>query len=214
MFVKDQMTPNPHTISPDQTIPDANEIFSQYNVKRLPVVKDNGELVGVVSRTDVSQASPSKATSLSVGEIIYLLAKTTIQQIMTQAPVTISSDALLEEAATLMRDHHVGFLPVVDDGKLVGIITESDIFDAFISLLGFRDSGTRLTIEAEDAPGIASIFTNIIGSFGANLTHIVSYHHDNGKSSVVLGINQQDTTAIEEKLEESGFKILYKLQNP
>ena len=113
-----------------------------------------------------------------------------------------------------MRDHHVGFLPVVDDGKLVGIITESDIFDAFISLLGFRDSGTRLTIEAEDAPGIASIFTNIIGSFGANLTHIVSYHHDNGKSSVVLGINQQDTTAIEEKLEESGFKILYKLQNP
>lgn len=214
MFVKDQMTPNPYTISPEQTIPDANEIFSQHNVKRLPVVKENGALVGVVSRTDVSQASPSKATSLSVGEIIYLLSKTTIQQIMTQAPVTISSDALLEEAATLMRDHHVGFLPVVDDGKLVGIITESDIFDAFINLLGFRDSGTRLTIEADDAPGIASIFTSIIGSFGANLTHIVSYHHGNGKSSVVLGINQQDTTAIEKKLEEHGFTILYKLQNP
>lgn len=140
MFVRNKMKANPFTISPDQTIPEAHEIMAQHGVRRLPVMK-NGKLVGIVSREDIQSASPSKATSLSVGEITYLLAKTKIKQIMSKNIVTISPDALLEEAATLMRDQKVGFLPVVEDGKLVGIITESDIFDAFIELLGFREKG-------------------------------------------------------------------------
>src|SRR5689334_12102298 len=152
MFVKNKMTANPFTISPDQTIPDAHEIMAQNGIKRLPVIK-NGKLVGIVSKEDILRASPSEATTFSIGEITYLLAKTKISQIMTKNPVTISSKALLEEAATLMRDNDISFLPVVDEGKLVGIITESDIFDSFIELLGFREPGTRLTVEADDAPG-------------------------------------------------------------
>ena len=212
MFVKNKMTANPFTISTDQTIPDAHEMMAKYGVRRLPVMKKD-KLVGIVSKDDILRASPSKATTFSMGEITYLLAKTKISQIMTKNPVVISSNALLEEAAKLMRDNHVSFLPVVDEGKLVGIITESDIFDSFIELLGFRELGTRLTIEAEDAPGIMSSLTSIIGKFGANITHVAVYRGVNGKSAVVIGINSLNTADIEKTIEGQGFKILYKLQN-
>ena len=212
MFVRKKMTANPFTISPDQTIPDAQELMLKNNVKRLPVLK-KGKLVGVVSKEDILRASPSKATTFSMGEINYLLAKTKISQIMTKDPITISSNALLEEAATLMRDHSVSFLPVVDENKLVGIITESDIFDAFIELLGFREKGTRFTIEAVDAPGIMSKLTSIIGDFGANISNVAVYRGTAGKSTVVIGINSLNTANIEKAIEEQGFKILYKLQN-
>ncbi len=212
MFVKTKMTANPFTISADQTIPDAHEIMAQYGVRRLPVMKKN-KLVGIVSKDDILRASPSKATSFSIGEITYLLAKMKISQIMTKDPVTVSSGALLEEAAILMRDHHVSILPVVDDAKLVGIITESDIFDSFIDLLGFREPGTRLTVEADDAPGIMSNLTGIIGNYGANITHVVVYRGASGKSAIVIGINSLNTTDIEKSIEGRGYKILYKLQN-
>lgn len=212
MFVKNEMTTNPFTISPDQTIPDAHEIMSKNGIKRLPVM-ENGKLVGVVSKEDIAHASPSMATSLSVNEITYLLAKTKIRKVMAKNPIVISSNALLEEAATLMRNNHVAFLPVVDNDKLVGVITESAIFDSFIELLGFREAGTRLTIEADDAPGIMSNLTSIIGKFGANITHIAVYRSETGKSDVVIAINSYNTAEIEKTIEEQGFKIIYKLQN-
>lgn len=212
MFVRNKMTTNPFTVSPDQTIPDAHEIMAAHRIRRLPVVK-NGKLLGVVSKEDIAQISPSKATAFSVGELTYLLSKTKISQIMTKNPVTISPDALLEEAALAMRDNEVSFLPVVKDNKLIGIITESNIFDAFIELLGFRDSGTRLTIEADDMPGIMASISSIFARFGANITHIAVYRGESGKSSVVVGSASFNTKYIEQAIEESGFKILYKLQN-
>lgn len=211
MFVRKKMTANPFTISPDKTIPDAQELMAKHNIRRLPVLK-NGKLVGVVSKEDILRASPSMATTLSIGEVNYLLAKTKISSIMTKDPVIISSNALLEEAATLMRDHGVSFLPVVDDGKLVGIITESDIFDSFIELLGFRERGTRFTIEAEDAPGIMSKLTKIIGDFGANISNVAVYRGTGGKSNVVIGVNSHNTAEMEQKMEEEGFRVLYKLE--
>ncbi len=212
MFVKNKMTGNPFTISPDQTIPEAQEIMMQHNVRRLPVVK-NGKLVGIVSKEDIERYSPSKATALSMGEITYLLSKTKIKQIMSKHLITVSPDALLEEAAILMRDNDVGFLPVVDDGKLVGIITESDIFDSFIELLGFREQGTRLTIEAIDEPGIMSNLTSIIGEYGANITRVAVYRGSTGKSAIVVSLNSYNTAEIEKAIEEHGFTILYKIQN-
>jgi acetoin utilization protein AcuB len=213
MFVKTKMTTNPFTISPDHTVPEAHEIMAEHGVKRLPVIH-KGKLVGVVSKEDIDRYSPSKATSLSMGEITYLLAKTKIKQIMAKDLITVSPDALLEEAAILMRDNKVSFLPVVDDKEvLVGIITESDIFDSFIELLGFREYGTRLTIEVNDEPGIMSNLTSIIGQFGANITRVAVYRELNGKSSIVVGINSLNTTEIEKSIEKTGFTILHKLEN-
>lgn len=212
MFVKTKMTTNPFTVSPDQTIPDAHEIMTQHGVRRLPVMKQ-GRLVGVVSKEDIDKYSPSKATSFSMGEISYLLSKTKIKQIMSKNPITISPDALLEEAATLMRDNKISFLPVVDRDRLVGIITESDIFDSFIELLGFREPGVRLTIEVDDEPGIMSQLTSIIGQFGANITRAAVYRGESGKSAIVVGINSLNTADIERSIKEKGFNIIYKMQN-
>ncbi len=106
-----------------------------------------------------------------------------------------------------------GSIPVIKDEKLVGIITESDIFDSFIELLGFREPGTRLTVEADDAPGIMSNLTSIIGNFGANITHVAVYRGSHGKSAVVIGINSFNTAEMEASIEKQGFRILYKLQN-
>ena len=212
MFVKNRMTTNPFIISPDHTIPDAQEIMMKHGIRRLPVVK-NGKLVGVVTKEDIERYSPSKATSLSMGEITYLLSKTKVKQIMTKNPVVISPNALLEEAAILMRDQRVGFLPVVDDDKLVGIINESDIFDAFIELLGFREGGTSLTIVAFDDPGVLLKLISIFTGHGANITRIAVYRGAGGKSDVVVGVSSLNTSEIEKAIEEEGFKIRYKLQN-
>jgi acetoin utilization protein AcuB len=212
MFVKNKMTANPFTISPDQSIPDAHEIMIKNSVRRLPVVKDC-KLVGVVSKDDINRSSPSMATSLSINELTYLMAKTKISRVMTKKLITISPDALLEEAAILMRDNGISFLPVVLNDKLVGIITESDIFDSFIELLGFREKGTRLTIEVNDEPGIMSHLTGIVGVYGANITHVAVYRGTSGKSSIVIGINSMNTADIEKSIEEHGYRIQYKLQN-
>ena len=208
MFVRNKMVSNPFVVSAEQTIPEAQEIMVNNSVKRLPVMKGE-RLVGVVSKDDIARYTPSKATSLSMGEITYLLAKTKIKDIMSKEIVTISSDAILEEAAVLMRLNDVSFLPVADDGKLVGVITASNIFDAFIELSGFDAPGTRLTIEAEDVPGMLAKLTGIVTQFDANITHIAVYD----RLGVVMGINSLNTEEIENKIETDGFKILYKLQN-
>ncbi|MDD4689551.1 MAG: CBS and ACT domain-containing protein [Eubacteriales bacterium] len=212
MFVKNKMVSNPFTISPDQTIPDAHEIMVKNEVKRLPVMK-NGKLVGVVSKDDIERYSPTKATSLSVGEITYLLSKTKISSVMTKEIHSISPDALLEEAVVLMRTNDVSFLPVVEGDKLVGIITASAIFDAFIELSGFKAHGTRLTIESNDVPGMMSKLTSIIAEFDANITNVAVYGGTQGKSTIVIGINSLNTVEIEKSIEKEGFVILYKLQN-
>lgn len=212
MFVRTKMTTNPFTISPDQTLPEAQEIMIEQGVRRLPVMK-NGKLVGVVSREDLEKYTPSKATSFSVGEITYIISKTKVSQIMSKKIITISADALLEEAAIMMRDNDVGFLPVMDGKKLAGIITESDILDSFIELSGFRDEGTRLTVGVIDGPGIMSNISNIIGQHGANITRIAVYRGEDSKTAVAIGINLFDTHEIEESIKDQGFDILYKLQN-
>jgi len=136
MRVRDKMTPNPVTITPQTTIADALALMREGNFRRLPVL-DKGKLVGIVTDRDLSEVSPSPATSLSVFELNYLLSRTKIGTIIKkQQVISISPDAYLEEAALIMRDHEIGAIPVVEEGKLVGIITESNIFDAFIEMMG------------------------------------------------------------------------------
>ncbi len=212
MFVKQRMTARPFTVSPEQSVPEAVEIMTDRNVRQLPVVED-GRVVGIISHGDLAAASPSKATSLSAGELTYLLAKLKVAKVMTKNPITIGPDALLEEAAVLMRDNKIEMLPVVDRGSLVGVITESDILDSFIEILGFRDPGTRLTIEAMDEPGVLSRLTGITAQFHANITHLAVYRGQFDKSVVVLGVNSHNTADMEQAITANGFEILARLEN-
>ena len=133
-LVKEWMTQNVITITPDTKLAEAHQLMTKEQIRRLPVVKGNGRLVGIVTRGDVRGAEPSQATSLSIWELNYLLSKLKIKEIMTQNPVTISSNATIGKAARTMLENRVSGLPVLDrNDMLVGIITESDIFRMVVS---------------------------------------------------------------------------------
>jgi len=212
MFVSTRMTANPFTVSPDDSVPDAAAVMKQHNVRHLPVVS-GGKVVGVVSKGDIAAASPSAATSLSASEITYLVSKLKVAKVMSHPAITIAPGALLEEAAVLMRDNKIEMLPVVDGDELVGVITESAIFDAFIELLGFREHGTRLTLEALDEPGVLAKVGETIAAHRANIGHIAVYRGE-PKSTVLIGVNTTNTDDLEAGLTAQGFTILGKLVNP
>ena len=211
MYVRNRMAANPYTIPFDAPITEVIELMRVHNLKRVPVV-DGERVVGVLTDDDLQKVSPTKATTLSIYELNYLLSKTKVSDAMTKNAITISPDALLEEAALLMRQNRISTLPVVKDNKLVGIITESDIFDAFIDLLGFRDKGSRITVEAMDVPGALADIAQIFNSFNSNITHIVAYRGSLGKTDVVVRTNTLNTDNIEKKLEEQGYKVLHKIK--
>lgn len=128
-LVKDCMSTNVITIGPDESLPEAQRLMLDNDIRRLAVVEDDNKLIGIVSMTDVYEAGPSDATSLSIWEVNYLLAKTLVREIMTREPKTVKPDSTMSEAARLMLENKFGALPVVDDtNKVIGIVTQSDIF--------------------------------------------------------------------------------------
>jgi len=169
MFVKDRMTVNPITVTEDASIDAALQIMREKRVRRLPVTDKHGRLVGIVSEKDLLYASPSPATSLSVYEIPYLLSKIKVHDVMTKEPITVTTDTPLEEAARILADNKIGGLPVMEDGKLVGIITETDIFKTFLELLGARDEGVRLTLIVPAVKGVLARITGKIAEMGGNI---------------------------------------------
>ncbi|MFQ5575564.1 MAG: CBS domain-containing protein [Anaerolineae bacterium] len=127
-LVKDWMTRQVITISPDTPLTEAHRLMAEKQIRRLPIMK-NSDLVGIVTRGDVREAEPSSASSLTIWEMNYLLAKLKVKQVMSRNAITISHNATIAKAAKLMMDHKISGLPVVNDSnKVVGIITESDIF--------------------------------------------------------------------------------------
>jgi len=126
-LVKDWMTPDPVCVSPQTTLPEALELMHKRHIRRLPVVS-NGKLAGIVTYGDLRGAQPSEATSLSVYEVTYLLNKVTLERLMAKNVVTVTPQTTVGEAAKLMLRHKIAGLPVIEDGQVVGILTESDIF--------------------------------------------------------------------------------------
>ena len=154
MLVHNWMTQKVVTISPEESLLTAQELMEERGIRRLPVV-EGGRLVGIITHADILRAIPVEASGdLWEFDCLHPLAKLTVKEVMTSDPLTVSPGATLEEAALLMQEHKIGGLPVVDEGHLVGIITESDIFAAMIEILGFRWGGVRLDIEVEDRPGV------------------------------------------------------------
>jgi len=133
-IAKDWMTSPPVIISSDVTLPEAHQVMIDSNVRRLPIV-DNNMLVGIIARSDVLEAGPSDATSLSIYELNYLIAKLTVQEIMTKDVVTVTPDTKLYDVAKIMLEQKIGGLPVMEGEEMVGIITESDLFRAMMEIL-------------------------------------------------------------------------------
>jgi acetoin utilization protein AcuB len=175
MLVHGRMSRNPITITEDTPIHHALKSMRDEKVRRLPVLNKKGELVGIVSERDLLYASPSPATSLSIHEIHYLVSKITVGEVMTKDVITVSEYTPLEEAARIMADNKIGGLPVVRDGKLVGIVTESDLFKVFTEILGARDMGVRLSMLVPEQPGILADVTRAIADMGGNIISLGTF---------------------------------------
>ena len=202
MYVRNHMTANPYTIAPETSISDAVALMKNKGVKRLPVVKE-GQLVGFLTHNQLLAVSPSPATSLSRHEVDYLLFKTSVESVMSKDVITTTPDTLLEEASLLLRNHDIGGLPVVEGDKLVGIITEQDIFDAFMEIMGFHDKGTRIELYCKDRPGEIAEVTGIIAGYGINITHIAAY-----RKELVVRVNTENVEEILKALGEKGYQVL------
>ncbi len=146
MYVKEYMSPTVVSVEPDALIMDAQKLMQEHRIRRLAVVDKGGKLVGLITQDRLREVSPSPATSLSVWELNYLLAKMKVKDVMVKDVVTVAPDTTIEEAASLGQSRGIGTLPVIDKGKLVGIITTTDVFKILTQVLGFGEPGARIHI--------------------------------------------------------------------
>ena len=212
MLVKDYMSKNLVTISKGTKIFDAVELMNQKRIHRIPVTEDNA-IIGLITEGTIQEAMPSKATSLSVYEANYLLNKTKVEDVMIREVETILDNCLLEEAIFKMRQHKVNVLPVLNEKKeLVGIITNNDIFDAFLSITGYKKPGTRVAIKIkEDHEGILADLTKIFADNHLNIIQIVVYRKDS-IPIVVIQTTSEENQKVNDVLKTAGYYVISSIQ--
>ncbi|MEA2007615.1 MAG: CBS domain-containing protein [Chloroflexota bacterium] len=176
MLVKDQMTPNPIFGTPDMPVTKARELMIEKKFRHLPILNDNQEFVGLLTRGTLLKALPSDVSNFSHFEISYVLNKIKAHTIMIKDITTIKEDTPIEKAAQVMADKRIGCLPVLKEGKLVGIITDNDLFNIMVSLLGANQSGIRISVLQPDKVGTVADLTNAIADAGGYLSVNVGYY--------------------------------------
>ncbi|MEE8440264.1 MAG: CBS and ACT domain-containing protein [Spirochaetia bacterium] len=180
------MTRNPFTLTESNTVADAQSLMDREKIHRLPVINEQKKLVGIVSKADLLEAAPSPATTLSVYEMNNLLAKLTIDEIMSRDVLTVTSETVVEDAARLLVDKNIGGLPVMAGETLVGIVTESDLFRLFIDLFGTRRKGVRATLRVPERPGELADMTKLITDAGGNIISIGTFSGNDVTNAVLI----------------------------
>jgi acetoin utilization protein AcuB len=209
MLVSEMMTKEVATVTEDASLSKAFQILHEQRHKVLPVV-DGQKLVGLLSEKLLAEVKPSKATSLSMHEINYLMSRTKVREVMLKlAEVFVTSpSALVEEAAMALYTHDIGSLPVVlPDKTLVGIITQTDIFKTFIHLTGVDHKGTRLSLDVPDGPGIIEKISKIMTDANINISHISNYDKGNGRHDIVLRLDTNSTEEILAALKQAEITV-------
>ncbi|MDA8079793.1 MAG: CBS and ACT domain-containing protein [Nitrospiraceae bacterium] len=173
MFVSDWMTRKVFTVAPDDGISDAIRLLKEKKIKHIPVVREN-RLKGIISDRDIKEFSPSAASTLDVYELHYLLAKTKVKEVMKSKVRTTSPDTPIEEAARIMHDFSIGCLPVMEDDRIVGIISDRDIFHALVDITGVRHGGHRIFMPVPDRSGSVKDVADIIRKHGFQLQSILT----------------------------------------
>lgn len=210
MRIRDMMTKNPMTVDSETLVLDAQKIMKENNIRRLPVV-DKGKLVGMITKHDLLEASPSPATSLSIHELNYLLSKMKVKEIMKKNPVTLTPDTPFEEALRIGQEKKIGSFPIVDKGKVVGIATESDIVRFLTRALGIREEGSRITIE-----GLGGKLTDLEKIISIANQHqiiilsMISLPRPEKKDwMIVLRLKTSDPDPIVRDFKKAGFNVTY-----
>lgn len=216
MLVKDWMSQNPITITDETSMMKAIHLMKQNRFRRLPVLHEN-QLVGIVTDRDLKEASPSKATTLDVHELYYLLAELHVKDIMTRNPVTVSSEDTVEHAAQLMLENTISGLPVVDDkNHLVGILTQSDVFRAFMHITGIQQGGVQFALRLEDKPGLIKEVVDLLRARGARFVSLLTSYTSTreGFRDVYIRVKNLAPDAVKAAKDELAgrYEILYVIE--
>ncbi|MDO4300228.1 MAG: CBS and ACT domain-containing protein [Clostridia bacterium] len=206
MYVHERMTRRPTVVMPDYSVAKAYQLMKEGRFSQLPVVDSDNKLIGLVTEKLLAEVNPSSATSLSVYEINYLLSKTKVKDIMKTGIFKINKNALLEDAALVMKENRISSLPVTDGEYLVGIITRTDIFRAFIDIMGVKAEGTRVAISAADKTGVFAEITQIFASYGIDIRNI-SNINENGRLEMVVKVRSFDVEKAIEDIKAKGYII-------
>ncbi len=208
MLVRNRMTHEPITVTEDTAVDKALEMMREADVRRFPVLNKRGKLVGMVAEKDLLYASPSPATSLSIYEIAYLLSKIKVGDVMTHDVISVTADTPLEEAARIMVDNEVSGLPVLDEGKLVGIITETDMFRIFLEMFGARESGVRVSLLVPEGKGVLAKITTRVADIGGNIVSLGTLLGDDPSNrDITLRVNDVSEETLVTALEGLGLDI-------
>lgn len=207
MAVKDFMTRKVVYISPDTTIAHAADIMREQTLHRLPVI-ENDKLVGLVTEGTIAEASPSKATSLSIYEMNYLLNKTKVKDVMIHNVITVSRYASLEDATYLMLKNKVGILPVVDNEQVYGVITDRDIFKAFLEVSGYGEEGVRMRFVTENEVGVLEHIIRLLVEENLNISNTVNIPRKDGKVVIEVQIDGKvNLDLLKEKFENHNIQV-------
>ena len=214
MLVKNWMSKDPITIDEEASMQDASSIMREHKVRMLPVLK-NGRLAGIVSDSDLKRASASDATLLDIHELLYLISKVKVRDIMSKPAVSVPEDFTVEETAQVLMEHKISGVPVTDsEGNLTGIITRYDIFKILISLSGLDKKGIQFAFRIDDTPGSIKLLTDVIRKHGGRIASILSSYEyaPEGKRTVYLRAYAIDRPLLPElvrELSEKGALIYF-----
>lgn len=209
MLVKDRMTPNPLCGNPLMPVTEVQELMREKKFRHLPILDENGILVGLVTQRSLLKALPSDLRGFSRFEISYILAKIKAKDIMTKEVVTINANVAIEDAARIMADEKIGCLPVCNGEKMVGIITDNDLFGIMVDLMGGRRKGIRMTISQTDRAGAIARLTTAIANEGGFMSVFLGYPGTEPETWIsvckVTNLTQDQLTRIIERLAETSL---------
>ena len=209
MKTRDIMTTNVVTVNEKTSVVTAKRIMEAHRIRRLPVM-NRDKLVGLVTKHRLLEVAPSPANSLSKWELNYLLDKVTVKEIMVKNPCTITPDTPVEEALRMGQEKGYGVFPVVEDGRLVGMVTESDIVRLMTEALGMSEKGTHVEIKIPHMNGNTKKILKILDRNKTGLLSLVTFKGaGDGEATVALRLERKDTEPVAKELESSGFHISY-----
>jgi acetoin utilization protein AcuB len=211
MYIDRIMTRDVVRVTEDTKVTHMASLMRDRNVRHVPVVRDDDRLVGLVTYRDLQRIGPSPITTLSVGEVNYLLGKLTAAKVMKTELVTCTPDTLVEDAGFLMREKRIGCLPVTQDERLVGIVTMEDLADFFLDITGCRQPGTtRIAVHLPDRTGELQKLLAAINAAGGYIATVVSPQHpDNtGMRICIVRYRADEPAALDRRLRELGYDLV------
>jgi len=196
MQVSKIMSTNPVTISPDKRVGQALKLMQKHNIRHLPVTK-NDHLVGWITSRDLREVL-----------LASMLEKITVEDVMLKSPITVTPDTTVEEAARLVYEHKIGGMPVLEDGKLVGVITMMDLISAFLSMLGLLRTSSRLDVLLEDRTEVLEEATQLINEAGGKIINVALGPAKEGKRSYYFRVAKCDLHPIIDALKLQGYQVV------